>query len=56
MTPSAIKAKGEREALVYETARQIRELLDAARDKHPEDEQDDVESRILELVNEEDPE
>lgn len=50
MSPAAIKTKGEREALVYDTARQIRELLDTARDKYPEDEQDETEERILELV------
>ena len=58
MSPAAIKAKGDREALVYDTARQIRELLDGARDKYGADDwaENDVESTVLELVSEEDPE
>ena len=57
MSPAAIKAKGDREALVYDTARQIRELLDGARDKYGADDwaENDVESTVLELVSEEDP-
>lgn len=56
MTPAAIKAKGEREALVYETARQIRELLDAARDKYGAGDwnDNDLENTVLELVTEDD--
>ncbi|HKY37202.1 MAG TPA: hypothetical protein VJN18_14765 [Polyangiaceae bacterium] len=54
MSPTTIKAKGEREALVYDTASQIRELLDNARKQYPEDDQVEVEERILELVTGED--
>lgn len=50
MSPAAIKTKAEREALVYDTARQIRELLDSARGQYPDDEQAETEERILELV------
>lgn len=58
MSPAAIKAKGDREALVFDTARQIRELLDSARDKYGAEawNENDVESTVLELVSEEDPE
>ena len=50
MSPTAIKAKADRESMLFDTASRIRNLLDAARDKYPDDEQDDVEERILELV------
>jgi hypothetical protein len=56
VSPAAIKARGEREGMLFDTAARIRNLLDAARDRYPEDEREDVESRILELVSEEDPE
>lgn len=57
MSPTAIKAKGDREAIVYDTARQIRELLDGARDKYGAAEwtENDVESTVLDLVTEDDP-
>jgi hypothetical protein len=57
MSPAAIKAKGDREALVYDTARQIRELLDGAREQYGAEAwaENDVESTVLELVSEEDP-
>jgi hypothetical protein len=51
MSPAQIKAKGDREALVYDTARSIRELLDSAAEKYCADWSDnDVESTILDLV------
>ena len=56
MSPAAIKARGDREALVYDTARQVRELIDGARDKYGADDWDvdDLETKVLELVTEED--
>jgi hypothetical protein len=56
MSPAAIKARGDREALVYDTARQIREFIDGARDKYGADDWDgdDLESKVIELVTEDD--
>jgi hypothetical protein len=50
MSPASIKARGDREALVHDTARQVRELIDGARKQWPDDEQDEAEERIIELV------
>lgn len=56
MSPAAIQVKGAREALVFTTAVQIRELLDKARDSYGAEafDENDVESTILELVTGED--
>jgi hypothetical protein len=53
MTGDTIQRLGQREAALYETARQIREMLDRVRDQWPGDE-DVAEERVLELVTEED--
>lgn len=55
MTSKQIEARGQREALVYGTARKIRELLDEARKSYGADAWDDgdKESQVLELVTEE---
>lgn len=53
MSPTTIKARGEREALLHSTAEQIRTLLDTVRDKYP-GEEDEAEERVLELVTGED--
>ena len=49
MSPTAIKARAEREALLHATAEQIRALLDRVRDQFPDDE-DGAEERVIELV------
>lgn len=49
MSPAAIKARGEREALLHSTAEQIRTLRDGVREKFP-GEEDEAEERVLELV------
>lgn len=55
MTSQKIEAAKNRAALPYETAKAIRELLDAARKQYgPTDwDSDDVEQTIIELVTEE---
>jgi hypothetical protein len=55
MSPATLQRLAGREVTVFETARQIRELIDKVREQWPEDERDDVEARVMELVSEEDP-
>jgi hypothetical protein len=56
VSPGAIRARGEREALVYSTATQIRELLDRARETYGAEawDADDLEATVLDLVTAED--
>lgn len=55
MTSSKIQKKAEREMKKFELAKQIREMLDAARKEYgPTDwDDDDIESQIAEMVFEE---
>lgn len=56
MTIDAITKKQARENTIYDTARQIRELLDKARESYGADsfDDDEIESQIIELVTGED--
>lgn len=56
MSPAGINARADREAIVFDTARQIRELLEAAREKFGPELWDEQarEDDVLQLVNEED--
>lgn len=56
MTIDAITKKQARENTVYDTAKQIRGLLDQARESYGADafDDDEIESQIIELVTAED--
>lgn len=56
MTSTSIQKKQARENTVYETAKQIRDLLDKARESYGTEafDEGDIESTILELVTSED--
>lgn len=55
MTVAQLEKAQAREALLFETAKRVRELLDAARKEYGAEDYDerDGEARILELVTEE---